>query len=797
MSFAEVCVNLPAGRGQLFTYLVPPGMDVAPGSGVWVPFGARTAQGIVIALSELTDVEAVRPLSGLIQAEPFLSPDRISLAVWLADYYRAPLFEALALMLPPGFSRQAVPRLALTELAIGHNEGLSTEDLEVVGLLKEKGSLSLAKLRGVLGSGAERTISRLVESGWVVKTFEMAPPRVRPKTELFVALVAPQDESKPPRSKRQADLLGFLKEQPGPVPLVELKALGYRRELINALAKTGSVVVEGHETARRPRGAQDARPELPFEPSPAQQNAIKAISDNLTAGRSGVFLLHGVTGAGKTEVYLQALAQAVRLGRQGIVLVPEIALTPQTVGRFAARFPGRTAVFHSGLALGELYDTWGDIKKGAYDVVVGARSAVFAPMPKLGLIIMDEEHEWTYKQGDRSPRYHTRAVAHKLATLNRATVVLGSATPDVESTFRAKTGVYRLLELPERLTPRPGTPLPHVAIVDLRAELKGGNRSIFSAVLQGEIRRVLGEGDQVILFFNRRGSASLVQCRGCGYTVSCTSCSVALSYHGAEEALICHQCGRHRPVPAVCPSCGSRRIRFLGLGIQKVMAETAALFPQARLLRWDSDAARGKDAHSDIYALMQRREADILIGTQIVAKGLDLPHVTLVGVVSADTALGLPDFRAGERTFQLLSQVAGRAGRGERPGRVVIQTFAPEHYAIVAASAHNYGGFYQREIEYRRTLGYPPFCQLVSLTLAHPNEVFCKKGAESLRRMLAQEIQARGLAVLLLGPAPSFIPRVNNLYRWQITLKGKDAGEVLRAVELPRGWAVDVDPVGL
>ncbi|MCL2149729.1 MAG: primosomal protein N', partial [Dehalococcoidia bacterium] len=691
------------------------------------------------------------------------------------------------------------PRLSLTKGTACLDAGLSAEAREAAHLLEKKGSLPLKVLKDALGKGAaERAMAGLLRCGYAVRTFEMAPPRVRPKVELYVGLPpVSHDVPVSRRSPRREALLAYLRKQPEAVPLAQLKAAGFTRELVMDVRAIGAVVTETRVVRRRSSVLQDMESVPPYKPTPAQQQAIAAVGDSLIAARPEVFLLHGVTGAGKTEVYLQALAQAVRLGKQGIVLVPEIALTPQTAERFAARFPGRTAVLHSGLSLGEQHDTWWDIKNGIFDVVVGARSALFAPLPRLGLIVVDEEHEWAYKQSDHAPRYHARTVSLKLAAVSGAAVVLGSATPDVESYHLAKTGVYRLLELPERLTPHPGAALPAVQVVDLRAELKAGNRSIFSLALQDSMRRALLVGDQIILFFNRRGSAVIVQCRACGHTVGCRSCSVALSYHGAEGALVCHQCGIRKSVPEKCPVCDSRRIRFLGLGTQKVMEEAASLFPEARLLRWDSDAARGKDAHAGILARVRRHEADVLVGTQLVAKGLDLPQVTLVGVVSADTAMGLPDFRAGERTFQILSQVAGRAGRGSRPGRVVIQTYAPDHYAVRAAAIHDYGGFYRCEIELRLALGNPPYGRLVRLTFVHTNDAVCLREAESLKRKLGTEIRARGFSISVSGPAPAFVPRVRGRYLWQLMLKGNNPTEVLRSLELPVNWVVDVDPVGL
>jgi primosomal protein N' (replication factor Y) len=568
--------------------------------------------------------------------------------------------------------------------------------------------------------------------------------------------------------------------------------------MLKPLMIKGFINLESVEVRREPIDYSRITPSLPLKMTPAQSAALAAITQNLKSGKTGVFVLHGVTGSGKTEVYLQALAAAFKLGKRGIALVPEIALTPQTIERFASRFPHRVAVLHSRLSLGEQFDQWRDIYAGEYDVVVGPRGAIFAPQRDLGLIVIDEEHEWTYKQQEQTPRYHAKEVALKLAELTGATVILGSATPDVETYYHAKTGDYTLLELPERLTPRPGSPMPDIELVDLREELKRGNRSMFSENLKEAIGQAVSRNEQVILFFNRRGSATFVQCRTCGLVVKCKRCQVPMSYHSAEEALICHQCGARQPVPTTCPRCFSRRIKFLGIGTQKLEEETALGFPTARLLRWDSDVTRAKHSHDEIMTKLKTHQADILIGTQMVAKGLDMPQVTLVGVVSADTVLNLPDFRAGERTFQLLSQVAGRAGRGEKPGRVIIQTYSPEHYAIQAVLKQDFEAFYNQELEYRRQLNEPPFSQLVRLTYVHPNETVCRQEAERMKRQLDTDIAVRGIIdITIIGPAPAFVARLRGRYRWQLTLRGNQPARLVEKMDLPVGWAVDMDPVGL
>ena len=504
-------------------------------------------------------------------------------------------------------------------------------------------------------------------------------------------------------------------------------------------------------------------------------------------------------------MYLQALAKAIELGGKAIVLVPEISLTPQTVRRFAERFPGRVAVMHSGLSLGEHFDVWQAVREGRYDVVIGPRSAIFAPQPDLSLIIVDEEHEWTYKQEEMTPRYDARLVAAKLSELAGAALVMGSATPSVESYYHATAGRYRLLELPFRVQPTAvgikEAPLPAVEVVDLREELRAGNRGSFSRRLLKALDSVLSAGEQAILFLNRRGSAAFAQCRDCGYVPACSRCAVSLSYHSSDSAaprLLCHHCNRSLALPPVCPRCGGPRLRLLGSGTERIEAEVRSHFPGVRTLRWDRDTARRPSDHERILSGFLAHEADVLVGTQMLAKGLDMPRVTLVGIVSADIALHLPDFRASERTFQVLEQVAGRAGRGERPGRVVVQTYSPDHPAIAAAANHDYARLYQQEVRLRERLRYPPFGRLVRLTLLHGGQSSAEEEALKRTAYLKEECLRQGLPDLdILGPAPGSPPRLRGRWRWNITLRGREPAALLRQTRLPQGWQVDVDPGSL
>ncbi|HEX78658.1 MAG TPA: primosomal protein N' [Dehalococcoidia bacterium] len=807
MLYAEVSVNSPIAQRRTFSYSIPGNLNVGIGQAVWIPFGDKILQGIVLEINPHPSVEETKDITGVIDPQPLLSPAYVKLAHWISDHYLCPIFDAVALMLPPGFERKTLTFISTSAAADGYDpSSLPVEQGNILNLLQERGRVSLSRLEKILGKKkAQNIVSQLVASNLAVRSYELEPVRIKPREESCLTLTIDASEAKKEavnllkkRAVKQAALLDFLANRLQPMPLsLARKEIGFNSETIRSLAKKGLAKIQSVEVKRQPPSPSNISPSpLPIL-STAQKSAIKSIRESLTYNKPSVFLLHGVTGSGKTEVYLQAMAETVRLGKRGIVLVPEIALTPQTIDRFAVRFPGRVAVLHSKLSLGEQFDQWRQIRDGRFDVVIGARSAIFAPQAELGLIVIDEEHEWSYKQ-DISPRYHARSVAIKLAELTGATVVLGSATPDVEICYHAHRADYRLLHLPERLTPRHGSALPEVTLIDLKEELKAGNSSIFSRCLKQSVNHAINNGEQVILFLNRRGAASFIQCRRCGFVLKCRRCQVSLSYHPAENILICHQCNYRTRVPEFCPDCSSKRMKFLGIGTQKLEQEAAIAFPGARLLRWDSDATRGKHSHREIMDRFRNHDADILIGTQMVAKGLALPLVTLVGVVSADTSLNLPDFRAGERTFQLLCQVAGRAGRGALGGRVIIQSYRPEHYAIQAAVGHDYTSFYRQEIAYRRQLNNPPFSQLVRLIFSHTNNVACQEEAARMKQILATELDSRGIAdVSLLGPSPSFIQRLRGRYRWQIMLRGTNPALFLSMIYIPRGWIIDVEPLDI
>ncbi len=600
-------------------------------------------------------------------------------------------------------------------------------------------------------------------------------------------------------------------------------------DTLRDLAEAGLVAFDEARRWRDPLADQSFVLEQPPRLTPEQEVAWGVIRKSMRRPHNEAarhqFLLHGVTGSGKTEIYLRAVEEALQQGRGAIVLVPEIALAAQTVRRVVARFPGKVAVWHSDLSLGERFDTWQRVRSGELQIVVGARSALFAPVADLGLIVVDEEHEPAYKE-NRAPRYHAREAALQLGRLAGATVILGSATPDVSTFRQAERGDLTLLTLPKRVLAHRqhlsiqlkavpthlssqvahslkgetdelhSLPLPPVQVVDLREELKAGNRSIFSHALQHAIRETLAADQQVLLFLNRRGTATFVLCRDCGHVMRCPRCEVPLTYHEGEEALICHHCNRRHPDPDRCPVCDSTRIRYFGLGTERVEAAIREMFPDAHPLRWDLDTARGRGSHAAFFQQLIDGRANLLVGTQMIAKGLDLPRLTLVGIISADTALYLPDFRAAERTFQLLTQVAGRAGRSPLGGRVILQTYNPDLPVIRAAAAHDYAAFYRDELIARRDGRYPPFKRLARLVFTGSGAERAQREAEGMARALQTYIARQGApGVEIVGPAPCFYRRLRGQHRWHIVIRAKEPEDLLRPFRLPLGWRVDVDPV--
>jgi len=804
--YAEVVVDVPAAHGeQVFIYAVPPGVDARPGHLVRVPFGPRRARGIVLRRTADLNAPYVKPIAGLAHPQPVLAEVQIALARWIASHYRCSLFEAMAPMLPPGF-RTASQSLVRALPGVEVPAGLTPGTLGLLAYLRERPAPhDAAALRKRFGPWVPNALRALLEAGAVERADPPEPTlRVREVQVLRPAVDVPAllaaAEGPLMQSPRQSALARRVAEHAKGYPAADARR-EFGPNAVQALVHRGLAAIATEPAAHEPVVPIVAQ-QPSLLPTPAQAAALDAIREAMNAPDVAprAFLLQGVTGSGKTEVYLQALAHCLSLGKRSIVLVPEISLTPQLLAQFNHRFPGQVGIVHSGLTDAQYRHEWWRCFNGGSGVVIGSRGAIFAPQGDLGLIVLDEEHEWTYKQEESQPRYQARDVALQLARLTGAVVVLGSATPDVASRWHAGRGVYRHLVLPQRIE-RSGVavPLADVRLVDMRAELRAGNRGVFSGALQDALRACLAAGNQAVLFLNRRGAASIVECRSCGHVLRCPRCGIAYTYHAGADGLgtlVCHQCNRRRAVPTTCPRCRSRNIRYLGVGTQRIVDEARALLPNARVLRWDRDTAGNARAHEALLDQFASGHADVLVGTQMIAKGLHFPAVTLVGVVLADVGLHEPDYRSSERTFQVLMQVAGRAGRGLDRGKVIVQSYNPEHEAVRAAARQDYEAFYAREIEQREALGNPPFRRLARMVFAHADADVARREAMRMAVALRGEARAWGMGGIdVVGPAPAYPPRSRNGWRWHLLLRGAEPARLLDRVTVPPKWTVDVDPL--
>ncbi|QYK51211.1 MAG: primosomal protein N' [Anaerolineales bacterium] len=809
--YVELAVNVPKVSG-VFHYHVPPELEqtLRPGHLVLAPFGKLVVQGVVLRRVDQPEVAETRPIDSLLDDQPVLTAAQIELARQLAHSTLAPLAACVALMLPPGISQAADVLYSLTDTAAPAD--LPAAQRLVLDTLTRRGPLRTRQLDKALPRRNWRASIRALQGRGLITTQPVIPmPRQKAKLVRTARLL----HSPPPELKlgktaathaRRTALLEVLQRESGPTATEWLYAeSGAKLADLRFLEEQGYVELGEAEQLRDPLVGLQTAMDVALRLTPAQDAAWRAVETALSSPDPKPILLHGVTSSGKTEIYLRAVAHALEAGRTALVLVPEIALTPQTVQRFFARFGNQVGLLHSELSDGERYDTWRRVRRGELRVVVGPRSALFAPLENIGLIVLDEEHDDSYYEAQQDVHYHARSAALQLGKISNALVLLGSATPDVGSYTQARSDAWQLLQLPERVQAHgaigdaigKAPELPPVEVIDMRRELKAGNRSIFSRALQTELEQVLQRSQQAILFLNRRGSATYVFCRDCGHVMRCPNCETPLAQHGSGELaqeLVCHQCGYQRTLPQRCPNCESAQIRHYGTGTESVVKELARLLPSARSLRWDRDSTRTKGAHERILYQFAEHQADVLVGTQMLTKGLDLPKVTLVGVVLADVGLQLPHYRAAERVFQLLTQVAGRAGRSALGGRVIFQTFQPQHYAIQAAAAHDYAGFYETESAYRRQLRYPPFAQLVRMEFRHLDARKAEQEAGALAAELHAQIarQGRG-ATDVIGPAPSFHARVNKEYRWQLLLRGPQPAELLRGLRLP-GWRIEVNP---
>lgn len=779
--YAQVIIDANhAEVDRVFDYRVPAQWEeeVCVGLRVMVPFGQRNTkrEGYVIALTETTEVPEGK-IKGIVEildeGRPILTPSILELAKWMKKEYFCTLNQCLQAVMPAGIRTKSVWYAELT----GQTSELSEKEQQMAVVLEEQGgAVPLRELEQIFGNRTEY-ILRCLQEKKVVRLHQKTTRSTYKKEKRYVSLTENEElliaaKEKAEKDKRLAGQLRVLSAIcPGEsISVEELKEKAAVTDSpIHTLLQKGVLVEQRRQEKRDVFQLEDYTPTQPFYPTSEQAQALTLLREEEQKAQKRPVLLHGVTGSGKTEIYMQLIEHVIMAGKQAIVLVPEISLTPQIMERFISRFGKRVSVTHSRLSLGERLDQWRKARDGEISIIIGPRSALFMPFSNLGVIVMDECHESSYIS-DVTPKYHTREVARKLSELTGALLVMGSATPDIDSYHRAVTGEFLLLQLKERTK---GSRLPEVFVTDMRKELEDGNRSAFGLPLQQAIRENLEKGQQTMLFLNRRGYSTFVSCRKCGEALTCPSCNVSYTYHASDKALVCHYCGKEVPVPKTCPSCGSHYIRYFGTGTQKIEEETRRLFPEASILRMDADTTTGKNGHARILELFGKGKADILIGTQMIAKGHDFPNVTLVGILAADLSLNLGTYQAAETCFQLITQAAGRAGRGELAGRVFIQTYQPENHAIRMAAAQDYEGFYQEEILLRQAMEYPPFSHIFSVLITGEMEQEVILAAQRLGAYMNHYAERAGCTVV--GPAPAPLPKFRGEFRWQIFAKGTDA----------------------
>lgn len=787
--YAQVIIDANhAEVDRVFDYRVPAQWEeaICVGLRVMVPFGQRNTkrEGYVIALTETTEVPAgkIKEIVEILdEGRPILTPPILELAKWMKKEYFCTLNQCLQAVMPAGIRTKSVWYVELTE----QTAELSEKEQQVADVLTEQGGAApLRELEQVFGNRTEY-ILRCLQGKKVVRLRQKTTRSTYKEEKRYVSLTENEEllaevKEKAEKDKRLAGQLRVLSaiSQEESISVEELKEKASVTDSpIHTLLQKGILVEQRRQEKRDVFQLEDYTPTQPFYPTPEQAQALALLREEEQKEQKRPILLHGVTGSGKTEIYMQLIEHVIMEGKQAIVLVPEISLTPQIMERFISRFGKQVSVTHSRLSLGERLDQWRKARDGEISIIIGPRSALFMPFSNLGVIVMDECHESSYIS-DVTPKYHTREVARKLSDLTGALLVMGSATPDIDSYHRAVTGEFLLLQLKERTK---GSRLPEVFVTDMRKELEDGNRSAFGLPLQQAIRENLEKGQQTMLFLNRRGYSTFVSCRKCGEVLTCPSCNVSYTYHASDKALVCHYCGKEVPVPKICPSCGSHYIRYFGTGTQKIEEETRRLFPEASVLRMDADTTTGKNGHARILELFGKGKADILIGTQMIAKGHDFPNVTLVGILAADLSLNLGTYQAAENCFQLITQAAGRAGRGELPGQVFIQTYQPENHAIRMAAAQDYEGFYQEEILLRQAMEYPPFSHIFSVLITGEMEQEVILAAQRLGAFMNHYAERAGCTVV--GPAPAPLPKFRGEFRWQIFAKGTDA-ERLKAFAL-------------
>ncbi|WP_436864480.1 primosomal protein N' [Staphylococcus saprophyticus] len=763
---AKVIVDIPSKSVDFtFDYIIPIRLQsmIQIGMRVIVPFGPRTIQGYVMKITDQPDsnidINKLKEIKEIQDIKPELTEELIQFTEWYNNYFVTKRISMLEVMLPSAIKAKYTKVFSI--------EDTNALPETLAGKFDSSGHYAF---KAAQQNDDLTQIAPLLKQG-IVSEVTLLSQNVNKKKQRAICVVEGFNYDSVlnslEKSKKQYELYAFLlDEQHRIVLLKDIEAMGYSKSSVDTLIRKGFVEKYDAVVERDPFETRVFEQDVKQHLTSDQQRAFEAISEKIHAHEQCTYLLHGVTGSGKTEVYLQTIEEVLNLNRQAMMLVPEIALTPQMVLRFKRRFGDEVAVLHSGLSKGERYDEWQKIRDGKARVSVGARSSVFAPFKNLGMIIIDEEHESSYKQEDY-PRYHARDIAQWRSEYHQCPLILGSATPSLESFARAEKGVYELLSLPNRVNQQA---LPEVEIVDMREELNSGNRSMFSNQLRDAIQQRLDNQEQIVLFLNRRGYASFMLCRDCGHVPQCPNCDISLTYHKSTDQLKCHYCGHQEVPPNQCPNCESEHIRQMGTGTQRVEELLQEAFQEARIIRMDVDTTSRKGAHEKLLNDFGSGKGDILLGTQMIAKGLDFPNITLVGVLNADTMLNLPDFRASERTYQLLTQVAGRAGRHEKEGQVLIQTYNPDHYAIKDVQENDYTAFFQKEMNYRKIGKYPPYFFLINFTIAHKEMKKVMEASKHIHKILLQHLTDKAL---VLGPSPAALSRINNEYRFQILVKYK------------------------
>jgi primosomal protein N' (replication factor Y) len=782
--YVEIVINNKSSHtNTTYTYGVPEDLmdQISIGTRVMVPFGKgnKLIEGYVV--DDNADMEIptfkVKYIQDVVDEGKLISENLIELCKWMRGEYLCTYIDAVQCVIPTGLSYKIDRKIRLSE---DYNDSqskdmkLSNKEKAVVDAIRTHRNITESSLKQIFSFESAGIVKNLVAKGVVIlenhfknEVNILTEKVIEPSDGLNIS----EELGKLKKNAiKQKQILNYLVKN-GPTKWSELKKnFRVNTSLLDSLKEKGLINIEVVEKKRNPFGQTGILPEKKFELTDEQHQVIQKVMPSVENYQYQPFLIHGITGSGKTEVYMQLIKKIIDQSREAIVLVPEIALTPQMIERFRSRFGDQIAVLHSKLSLGERYDEWNRIKRGEVKIAIGARSAVFAPFENLGIIIVDEEHEHTYKS-EQSPKYHAVEVAEFRCKQHNAILLLGSATPSLESYHKSEKGIYKMLVMENRYNQNK---LPDIHIVDMRAELQNGNKSVFSDRLHNEIQRNLEMGEQTILFLNRRGYSTFISCRSCGYVVKCPHCEISLTYHKNSHFLSCHYCGYKQDPPQLCPKCNSKYIKYFGTGTEKIEKITNELFPTARISRLDLDTTSRKGSMERIIGEIRQGKVDILIGTQMIAKGLDFPNVTLVGVIAADMNLNLPEFRAAERTFQLITQVAGRAGRGDRLGRVIVQTYEPEHFAIQASQSHDFVSFYHQEIAVRESFNYPPFSQLINIMVTGEKEVDVIKIANEYAVELKYALKDIALSEeMIFGPGPAALARINQKYRWQIIIKSK------------------------